>query len=461
MKHIHFIGIAGKAMSGLAVMLKDIGYSVTGSDAGSFDPVASYLKKNGLDFYTQYSASNIPTDADMIVIGKHAKLTLDNPEVATAFESGKKIYSLPQLTAELATTRTQIVIAGSFGKSTCSGMASWILSQADENPGYFIGGEIIGMEKSAAFGADPYFVIEGDEYPSSNFDDRAKFLHFNPKFLLLTSGEHDHVNVFPTIESYLKPYQELIRNMPADGTIVACDHGAHLRKILRNAPCKVLWYGYTDYCDYKIGKTTYGNTSTVELTTSAGVVEIQTQLLGKHNIENIAGVFGLLDTIGIAREKITSGVKTFKGVKGRLDKLSNDGAPVEIFLGFGSSHAKVRGCIDAIKLHYPNKKLHIIFEPHTFSWRDLATQYWYNDAFTGAENVCVVMPPTEHGKEATNALSADTIKDLIQNSGQHATIAYTESEVKKWFADTVKNDNIVLLLTSGDLLGIPKNITAW
>ena len=94
MKHIHFIGIAGKAMSGLAVMLKDIGYSVTGSDAGSFDPVASYLKKNGLDFYTQYSASNIPTDADMIVIGKHAKLTLDNPEVATAFESGKKIYSL-------------------------------------------------------------------------------------------------------------------------------------------------------------------------------------------------------------------------------------------------------------------------------------------------------------------------------------------------------------------------------
>ncbi len=461
MKHIHFIGIAGKAMSGLAVMLKDIGYSVTGSDAGSFDPVASYLKKNGLDFYTQYSASNIPTDADMIVIGKHAKLTLDNPEVATAFESGKKIYSLPQLTAELATTRTQIVIAGSFGKSTCSGMASWILSQADENPGYFIGGEIIGMEKSAAFGADPYFVIEGDEYPSSNFDDRAKFLHFNPKFLLLTSGEHDHVNVFPTIESYLKPYQELIRNMPADGTIVACDHGAHLRKILRNAPCKVLWYGYTDYCDYKIGKTTYGNTSTVELTTSAGVVEIQTQLLGKHNIENIAGVFGLLDTIGIAREKITSGVKTFKGVKGRLDKLSNDGAPVEIFLGFGSSYAKVRGCIDALQLHYPNKKLHIIFEPHTFSWRDLSTQYWYNDAFTGATDVCVVMPPAEHGKDTSNSLDANSITTLIQKSDINAVAADSIDEVKNWYGQNISKNEIVLLLTSGELLGVAHSITSW
>ena len=461
MKHIHFIGIAGKAMSGLAVMLKDIGYSVTGSDAGSFDPVASYLKKNGLDFYTQYSASNIPTDADMIVIGKHAKLTLDNPEVATAFESGKKIYSLPQLTAELATTRTQIVIAGSFGKSTCSGMASWILSQADENPGYFIGGEIIGMEKSAAFGADPYFVIEGDEYPSSNFDDRAKFLHFNPKFLLLTSGEHDHVNVFPTIESYLKPDQELIRNMPADGTIVACDHGAHLRKILRNAPCKVLWYGYTDYCDYKIGKTTYGNTSTVELTTSAGVVEIQTQLLGKHNIENIAGVFGLLDTIGIAREKITSGVKTFKGVKGRLDKLSNDGAPVEIFLGFGSSYAKVRGCIDALQLHYPNKKLHIIFEPHTFSWRDLSTQYWYNDAFTGATDVCVVMPPAEHGKDTSNSLDANSITTLIQKSDINAVAADSIDEVKNWYGQNISKNEIVLLLTSGELLGVAHSITSW
>lgn len=448
-------------MSGLAVMLKNMGLSVTGSDGGFFDPTASYLKKHGIDFFTEYDAKNIPADVDAIVIGKHAKLTNDNAEVAAAFTLGKPIYSLPSLLAELIKDRTQIVIAGSFGKSTCTGLTSWILDKAETHPGYFVGGQVHGMDQSATFGTPPYFVIEGDEYPSANFDDRAKFLHFNPKFLLLTSAEHDHVNVFPTLESYLQPYKELIYKMPKDGIIVACDHGAHLRKLLRNAPCKVIWYGYTDYCNYKIENPVYGAISELGLKTLSGVAQIQTQLLGKHNIENIAGVFALLDTIGISREKITAYIKTFQGVAGRLDRLSNIEDVKQVFLGFGSSHPKVRGCIDALKLHYPNRKMHVIFEPHTFSWRDKQMAHWYADAFKGTEDVCIVMPAEEHGKETGDALLATDIQNLIEKSGIQATVAENKDLAKDWYQKNVQDGDITLLLTSGDLQNIPNEITAW
>lgn len=461
MNKIHIIGICGKAMSGLAVMLKNQGWSVTGSDAGFFDPTASYLKKHGVDFYTNHAAENIPKDADAIVIGKHAKLNDENPEVAAAFSSGKTIYSLPSFLSELFNGRDQIMVAGSFGKSTCTGLASWITNESTMNAGYFIGGEVTGMEFSAAYGEPPYFIIEGDEYPSANFDAQSKFLHFHPKHLLLTSCEHDHVNVFPTLESYLVPYKQLIAKMPTDGVIVAFENGAHLKEVLADAPCKVIWYGYSDSCGYKIEDISYGEISTATVKTQSGNTSLETQLLGTHNIENTAGVFALLDTVGIPREKIIEHTKTFQGIKGRLDRISGSGVNPEIFLGFGSSYAKARGCIDALKLHFPSKKLHIIFEPHTFSWRDPNMQHWYKDTFSGANDVCIVMPPEEHGKNASNSLSAIDIKNLVAQSGINIDIAESKEEARKWYQEKISKDDIVLLLTSGNLENIPNEITLW
>ncbi len=219
MEKIHFIGIAGAGMSTAAGMLKKEGYTITGSDEACYPPASTYLENNGLTFFMGYRKENIPKDADTIVIGKNAKLTEENPEVAEAFARGATIYSLPELLGSLLEKSQNIVVAGSYGKSTVTAFLAWCMQKAGKNSGYFIGAKPIGMDTNAQKGGGKYFILEGDEYPSSNWDARSKFLHYKPHDVLLTSVVHDHINVFPTLTEYEKPFTELLTLIPEDGIV--------------------------------------------------------------------------------------------------------------------------------------------------------------------------------------------------------------------------------------------------
>jgi UDP-N-acetylmuramate: L-alanyl-gamma-D-glutamyl-meso-diaminopimelate ligase len=147
---------------------------------------------------------NIPKDASFIVIGKHAKLVKEtNEEVAFAYESLIPVKSFPEVINDLTKETDNIVVSGSFGKSTCTTFLIWSLLCSKKDPSYFVGALPYNFKDSAHQGTDNTFVLEGDEYPSSNTDETSKFLYYNPKTVLLTSCEHDHINIFPTLESYL------------------------------------------------------------------------------------------------------------------------------------------------------------------------------------------------------------------------------------------------------------------
>lgn len=437
-KKAHFIGIGGVGMSATAKLLKDSGILVTGSDEEVYEPMLSYLRTQGLDWKTPYNPDNIPADTDLIVIGKNAKLVPDtNAEVAAAHASGKRLASYPEILAELSKEKETIVVAGSYGKSTCTALLAHCLVEAGLDPSYWIPAVSFTPAVNAKMGVGKYFVLEGDEYPSSNTDPRSKFLHYHPTHLLVTPLAPDHINVFPTPDDYLKPFYELA-TLPQ--TLVVCSDGPLSKELLARAPHAVT------YSVSLATNITWGEVTSFDFSG----VRIHTTLLGEHNVQNIVGVGTLLLTLkAMTAEQFANAVKSFKGIKRRLDKKS-DKSRIPVYEGFGSSYEKARSAIEAIKLHFPNKRLVIIFEPHTFSWRNRGSLAWYDTAFAGADKV-YIYEPAEQGSTTHAQLSQQEILARVQSTGIDAE-PLTNTNI------ALTEDNVVLFLSSGGLGGLMEPI---
>lgn len=458
-KKAHLIGICGKGMSALAIILKEKGYSITGSDAGFYDPVASYLKKNGIKILTPHKASNIPKDTDLIIIGKHAKLTPEeNEEVRQAFASKIKIQSLPEALGMISKDKYNVVIAGSFGKSTLTALIAWSLKEAKKDPSYFIGAVPFGFKNNAHLGTGKYFIFEGDEYLSANWDNRSKFLHYNPKDLILISGEHDHINVFPTLKSYLDPYKKLVTMVPAQGLIIASKTGKNISKILKNTKSKIVYYSLNKKNTWHAEKIEYGAKTSFDLMDGKEkVIRLETTLLGTHNIENVIGASTyLLEKKLITKEELAKHMATFKGLSGRLDaKKSN--SSVLVYEGYGSTYAKAVPIFEALKLHFPNRKITAIFEPHTFSWRNEEAKKWYKDVFDQCEKV-IILPPPLHGSNTHAQISFEEIVKTVKANHKNVYGAETKDEAMKILGKIIKKDDVIVLVSSGSLLGLTVSV---
>ncbi len=450
--------MCGKAMGTLAVMLKNQGHIVTGSDEGFYDPMLSYLKEHDVHFITGHAAENIPADVDYIVIGKHAKLVSEtNPEVAKAFETPEKVLSLPNVINGLTKDKDTIICCGSFGKSSITTITSFVLEHAGKDPSYFIGAVPIDLPDSGKLNNNNLFVLEGDEYPSSNWDTNAKFTHYNPKNVILTSCEHDHINVYPTLESYLEPFITLLKLIPDDGIFVYAKDGRHMNQVFGNAHCTKISYGLDGCADYYAENIVYGEITTFDLHKNGEkITKIETILLGKHNIENIVGVSAmLLEKNLITAAELAAAIKVCHGVKGRLDRKASE-SQIPIVESFGSSYAKAKADITAVKLHYPNKKIISIFEPHTFGWRNRANLNWYTDVFDGVDTVYIFHPPT-HG--ATDAeLTLDEMVAEIKKSNPNVFPVSNKEQVYELLKHDLNPDSLVLLTTSGSLDGLPEDL---
>ena len=463
-KKAHFIGIAGKGMSATALLLRQMGCAISGSDSGFYPPVSDYLLRAGIPFSQGYKKEHIPPDADIIVIGKNANLTPEhNEEVRAAFASGKPVRSFPDILEELTEGADTIVVAGSYGKSTCTALLAWCLMHAGKDPSYFIGEVTNGFNAYAHLGKGKVFVLEGDEYPSANWDDRSKFLHYRPKNVLLTSATHDHVNIFPTHADYLAPFQTLVSILPPDGLLVANHDEAHARALAQGYAGKKVFYGMEGATSHdkiwhdKIwhaARIVYGAQTAFDLLRGKEVVvSLTTSLLGAHNIENIVGVCALLLEKGLlSPHELAAGVASFQGVKRRLDRKS-DRTSIPIYEGFGSSYEKARSAIAAIQKHFPARRLLIVFEPHTFSWRNRGALSWYDDVFAGAAKVFIYEPAAQ-GAGTHRQLSQAEIVARVQKAGFDAEAIQAPAAALESIDRSLEKNDVVLLLTSGNLGGL-------
>jgi len=454
---IHFTGVAGAGMSAAALMMREAGHQVTGSDEDVFPPMSTYVEGLGFPFYRRFDAANLPADLDVLVLGASAKLGGEgNPEVAAARARGVRITTFPELVGQATAGRQNTVVAGSFGKSTCTALMAHVLSESGCDAGWMVGAISPSLPDTGHWGRAPLVVLEGDEYIVGPQDRRSKFLLYHPRDVLLTSLVHDHVNVFPTFAEYEAPFRQLLRLLPGDGLLVAREHPA-IRAIAGEAACRVVWYD-TGRCEgWWADEVVFGETSRFALVRpDGGRIAMATSLLGAHNIENIVGVSAYLLERGLVGEEALQGaVESFAGIRRRLDRLTARSA-VPLIEGFGSSYEKARSAIEALLLHYPHRPLTVVFEPHTFSWRSADALSWYDTVFEGAARVLIAPPPT-HGAASHHQSSFEDILARTAAAGVPVEGVRTADEAVRALSG-LNGDEVVLLLSSGPLLGLPDSL---
>lgn len=454
---IHFTGVAGAGMSAAALMMREAGHQVSGSDEDVFPPMSTYVEGLGFPFYRRFDAANLPDGLEVLVLGASAKLGGDaNPEVAEARRRGVRVTTFPELVGQATEGRANTVVAGSFGKSTCTALMAHVLREAGHDAGWMVGAISPSLPDTGHWGRAAEVVLEGDEYIVAPADRRSKFQLYHPRDVLLTSLVHDHVNVFPTFADYEAPFRELLRLLPPDGLLVARE-SAPIRAVAGEAASRIVWYD-TEPCDgWWARDVVYGETTRFSLVRPDGAtLALSTGLLGAHNIENIVGVCAYLLERGLVGEAaLAAAVASFAGIRRRLDRLTARSA-VPVIEGFGSSYEKARSAIEALLLHYPHRPLTVVFEPHTFSWRSKDALGWYDTVFEGAARVLIVPPPT-HGAQTHHQSSFEDILARTAATGVPVEGVRTADEATRALS-TLKGDEVVLLLSSGPLLGLPDSL---
>lgn len=459
-KRAHFIGIAGMGMSAVALILKSQGWHISGSDAESYPPGTTQLARHGISFNSSYSADNNPKDAEVIVIGMNAKLTRENnAEVRAAYESGVRTQSFPELLGETVKDRSPIVITGSYGKSTVTSLLAWCLSQNKVDAGWFIGGAPIGMDPSH-LGTHLVFVLEGDEYPTSRADPRPKFAHYHAHDALVNAASHDHVNVYKTQEEFLKPFQELAASLPKGGFLFLCADEPHAASLAQHTHARVVTYGLHSG-NWHAEHIVHAETTSFDLLRrEEKVATLSTSLLGDHNIANIVGASAvLLEKKLLSPEALAAAIKSFKGLARRLDvKTTRSSVPAHE--GFGSSREKLQSAISAMKSRYPDKRLVVVFEPHTFSWRNKHMLHWFDTAFAGADFV-VLYKPAEQGADTHEQSTQEDMVARLKKVGVTVIPAKTPKEVLNILKEGVRDGDVVLLSSSGAMDGLIEKIPEW
>ncbi|HIH5141662.1 TPA: UDP-N-acetylmuramate:L-alanyl-gamma-D-glutamyl-meso-diaminopimelate ligase [Citrobacter freundii] len=228
---IHILGICGTFMGGLAMLARSLGHEVTGSDANVYPPMSTLLEKQGIDLIQGYDASQLDPQPDLVIIGN--AMTRGNPCVEAVLEKNIPYMSGPQWLHDFVLRdRWVLAVAGTHGKTTTAGMATWILEACGYKPGFVIGGVPGNFEVSARLGESDFFVIEADEYDCAFFDKRSKFVHYCPRTLILNNLEFDHADIFDDLKAIQKQFHHLVRIVPGQGRIIYPENDINLKQTM-------------------------------------------------------------------------------------------------------------------------------------------------------------------------------------------------------------------------------------
>ncbi len=442
---IHFIGICGVAMGGLALALKKAGHDVTGSDKGFFPPISTYLKDNGVPYYPGWHPTKMCANGnpDLVVVGNVASST--NPEWVFVQEHNIPYVSYPELIGKFFLKKNSIVCAGTYGKTSSAALLSQILTDAHHDPSYMFGGLSIDETPSAHIGKSDWSVFEGDEYKTARWDNSPKFAHYNPTHLLLTAVEWDHADIYPTEQKYFDTFETLIRSLPEKGLFVLSERAETYREF---APCTTITYGLSEYSDYIYSDITRTDAGIHFLITHGNEeFHVTTPFISEYQVENITGCFALAHTIGIEPESIIQSIKTHKGLKRRMEKrLEGD---VTIIDDIAHSPTKASSALSTVQKITEGRVI-AIFEPNTGNRQQSAIE-GYVHAFSDADLIYIprlTVIKTDKGgeKPLDGAQLAEVIAkthDNVEYIDDDATLVQTLKTIAK------KGDSIVFLGSHG------------
>jgi UDP-N-acetylmuramate: L-alanyl-gamma-D-glutamyl-meso-diaminopimelate ligase len=312
---IHILGICGTFMGGIALLAREKGHQVTGSDANVYPPMSTMLGEQGVDIVQGYQPQDLPEDADTIVVGNVMKRGLE--VVEHMLDQNLPYISGPQWLGEnILRDRWVLAVAGTHGKTTTASMLAWILEYAGLKPGFLIGGVPENFGVSARLGDCPFFVVEADEYDTAFFDKRSKFVHYHPRTVILNNLEYDHADIFPDVQAIKTQFHHLMRTVPGTGLAVVNAQDAHLRETLAMG----CWTPVETFADGD-WKAEYLQADGSAFRVFFQGVEQGVVLwdsLGEHSVNNALAAIAAARHAGVPTVHAIAALAAFQGVKRRM-----------------------------------------------------------------------------------------------------------------------------------------------
>ena len=345
-KRVHILGICGTFMGGAALLARDLGYQVTGSDVNVYPPMSTMLDAAGIVVKEGYSSEHLKPAPDLVVIGN--ALSRGNEAVEYVLDHQIPYVSGPQWLGEnLLQGRHVMAISGTHGKTTTSSMLTWILECAGQHPGFLIGGVPFGFDGSARLGSGP-FVVEADEYDSAFFDKRSKFVHYKPQNLVINNLEFDHADIFKDLDAIQTQFHHVVRCVPSSGHVIA-SAGEAIDHVLQRGcwtPVSRIDTGVAGDWNIRGLDDHFGR---FQIISPAGdVADVNWRLIGRHNAENALAAIAAAHDVGVSLNAACDALCQFEGVKRRLELL---GAPNDIALydDFAHHPTAIKTTLDGLR----------------------------------------------------------------------------------------------------------------
>lgn len=346
--HLHILGICGTFMGSLAVLAKQLGHRVTGSDANVYPPMSTQLEQQGIELIEGYDPAQLKPEPDLIVVGN--AMSRGNPCVEYMLAHNLRYTSGPQwLHDHLLADRWVLAVAGTHGKTTTATMLAWILEQAGMSPGFLIGGIPKGFDCSARIGETPFFVIEADEYDTAFFDKRSKFVHYNPRTLILNNLEFDHADIFTDLAAIQRQFHHLVRLVPDNGLIIrSADEPALDEVIEQGCWSEQVLTGFERRANWSAQLLSEDGSHFAVQHDGESLGEVCWGLTGLHNVSNAINALVAARHVGVKPEHAIEALSAFGGVKRRMELLG-EVAGISVYDDFAHHPTAIQTTLEGIK----------------------------------------------------------------------------------------------------------------
>ncbi len=443
--HLHILGICGTFMGGIALLARELGHRVTGSDAHVYPPMSTQLEAAGIDLMHGYAADHLDPAPDVVVVGN--AMTRGVPAVEAMLDRGLRYCSGPEwLRDNLLRDRWVLAVAGTHGKTTTASLLAWVLEDAGLSPGFLIGGVPLDFGQSARLGESPFFVVEADEYDTAFFDKRSKFVHYSPRTLILNNLEFDHADIFDDLAQIQRQFHHLVRTVPGSGLIIHPGAEPALDAVLAMG----CW----------THRETFGVSGdwAAELLVpdgSAFRVRLGGETLGTvawnqtglHNVHNALAVLAAARHAGVPVAAGIAALGRFKGVKRRME-LRGEVNDVRVFDDFAHHPTAIATTLHGLRQRVGEQRILAVLEPRSNTMRLGVHKTELPASLADADHVYFYTPP-DLGWDATEVFAGQDDRVTFLNS--------VDAIVTQVVANSRAGDQI-LVMSNGGFGGIHQKL---
>jgi len=481
--HIHISGICGTGTAAVAILLKELGFRVTGSDKAFYPPMGDVVRGVADRIYSSYSKDNLVERPDLVVIGN--ALSRDNPEAEYVLAEKIPFASMPEVFAALLIgkrdhCKTSIVVSGTHGKTTTAAAIARMCDSAGRRPGYFVGG----VPQDFPSGIRPVstelplekrvVVLEGDEYDSAFFAKWAKFHSYRPDIAIVTSLEFDHADIYESIDEIVEEFNIFVRRVPATGVILVCDEGDRLSALVNgwqsdpSVTARIMRYGANPASEFRLIERTAQIDSAdcggqqLKIQLGNEKVSVDVRLGGPHNALNLLATAAVGSIIGLSSEEICFGLAAFNGVV-RRQQLLGDFDGVRLLEDFAHHPTEVRLTLQGFKENHPGRRLIAVFEPRSNTSRRSFFQEDYVSSFDAADLAVIQRVAQPGGYSGTSspviALDVDRLAENIESRGTPVKVFDAPGEIEEFVLTEARQGDVVVLMSNGAFGGLPASLT--